>query len=85
MFIGSHLEKWLNNMQRLYHNNTMKTIELKVGEVIVFDRNLCHCGGDSTVTKSFGKKSYISDCVKSSIGKVNEKELFFDDVKRYSK
>ena len=30
--------------------NTKKTSELKVGEIIVFDGNLCHCEGDSTVT-----------------------------------
>jgi hypothetical protein len=54
VFIGSHLEKRFNNGgqrgQRLYHTMTKKRIQLNVGEVIVFDGNLCHCGGDSTVT-----------------------------------
>ena len=105
VFIGSHLEKGMNNKgQRIYHTNTKGTIELEVGEVIVFDGNLCHCGGDSTVTnprlfstfgssfKALEKNNYISECIQcstqcfvcSSIEKVQEKGLWFGDVKRYS-
>ena len=109
VFIGSHLKKRFNNGgqrgQRLYHT-IKKRIQLNVGEVIVFDEHLCHCGGDSTVTnprlfstfgstfKTLKKNNYISECVKcswpedcfvcSSLGRVKERELFFDDVKRYS-
>jgi hypothetical protein len=54
------------------------TIELEVGEIIIFDGNLCHCGGDSTVTnprffstfgssfKALEKNNYIKDCIQCS-------------------
>jgi hypothetical protein len=79
VYIGSHLEKRMNsNGHRVYHTSTKMEIDVEVGEIIIFDGNLCHCGGDSTVTnprifstfgstfKALEKNNYIKECIQCS-------------------